>query len=95
MTSQKKEILQKILEALIPYRNMAEWFLLLLNEEWNEKLKEDLYQEILKKIKEINSKTQQENVKWALKKLKKKVDLITKADEEEATQMLNDFLNNI
>lgn len=93
MTPKKKEILQKILEALIPYRDMAEWFLLLLNEEWNEKLKEDLYQEILKKIKEINSKTLQENIMWALKKLQEKTDATTKADEEEAAQILNDILN--
>ena len=95
MTSQKKEILQKILEALIPYRNMAEWFLLLLNEDWNDDLKEELYQEILKQIKEIKSSSQQEKVKKAINQLKEKSEKIIKDDENEAEQILNDFLNNI
>lgn len=91
----KKEILEEILEKLIPYRDMAEWFLLLIREDWNEKLKEDLYQEILKQMRNIKSKTQQDKIKWALKKLKEKAEATTKADEEEAAQMLNDFLDNI
>lgn len=94
-TKSKKEILEEILEKLIPYRDMAEWFLLLTREDGNEQLKEDLYQEILKQIRNINSKTQQEKIKWALEKLKEKSNAITKSDEEEAAQMLNDFLDNI
>ena len=91
----KKEILEEILEKLIPYRDMAEWFLLLTREDWNEKLQEDLYQEILKQMRNIKSKTQQDKIKWALKKLQEKAETTTKADEEEAAQMLNDFLDNI
>ena len=74
---------------------MAEWFLLLTREDWNEKLQEDLYQEILKQMRNIKSKTQQDKIKWALKKLQEKAETTTKADEEEAAQMLNDFLDNI
>jgi len=95
MTEEKKQALQNILEALIPYWDMAEWFLLILQEEWNDELKEKLYQNIIKEIRNINSKTQQENIKNALQKLKEKTEQTTKADEEDAEKMLDDFINNI
>lgn len=95
MSLQKKEALKKILTELIPYRDIAEWFLLLLNEETNNELIEKLYKEILKSIREINSKAQQEQIKTALQKLKDRSEHVTKIDEEEADQMLNDFIDNI
>lgn len=95
MTPQKKQILQKILESLVPYWDLAEWFLLLLQEEWNEELEKNLYQTILKEIKNINSEAKQQNIKNALQKLKEKSNTIIKIDEEEADKMLNDFINNI
>ena len=95
MTEQKNQALQKILKSLIPYREMAEWFLLILQEEWNDELKEKLYQNIIKEIRNINSKTQQGNIKNALQKLKEKTEQTTKADEDEAEKMLDDFINEI
>ena len=95
MSESKKQALQKILEALIPYREMAEWFLLILKEEWNDELKEKLYKIIIQEIKNTNSKTQQENIKNALQKLKEKSEQITKAEEDEADQMLDDFISSI
>lgn len=95
MSESKKQALQEILEALIPYREMAEWFLLILQEEWNDELKEKLYQNIIKEIRNINSKTQQGNIKNALQKLKEKTEQTTKADEDEAEKMLDDFINEI
>lgn len=92
MSSQKKETLQKILEALIPYRDMAEWFLLLINEEQNDELIENLYQEILKNMKNIKSKGQEEKIKAALQKLKEKSEKVTKTDEKEAEKMLDNLL---
>jgi len=54
-----------------------------------------LYKIIIQEIKNINSKTQQENIKNALQKLKEKSEQITKADEENAEHILDDFINNI
>lgn len=95
MTEEKKQALQKILEALIPYWDMAEWFLLILQEGWNNELKENLYENIIKEIRNINSKTQQKNIKSALQKLKEKAEQRTRADEDDAEKMLDDFINNI
>lgn len=95
MSQQKIQALQKILEALVPYWEMAEWFLLILQEEWNDELKENLWQNIIKEIKNITSKTQQENIKNALQRLKEKSEQATKADEDEAEKMLDDFINEI
>jgi len=95
MSIQKKQTLQKILTALISYWEPAEWFLILLNETQNDELIEKLYHEILKNIKEIKSKWQQEQIKTALEKLKENSEQVIKADENEANKMLDDFINNI
>ena len=95
MSESKKQALQKILEALIPYREMAEWFLLILKEEWNDETIEKLYKEIQENIKNINSATQHEQIKTALQRLKEKSEQITKAEEDEADQMLDDFISSI
>ena len=95
VTPEKKKILKKILTALVPYRELAEWFLLLLEEKWNEEIEEKLYQKILREIRNINSKTQQENIRTALQKLKEKSETVTKTEEKEAEEMLDDFMNNV
>ncbi len=95
MTPEKKKILQKILIALVPYWNLAEWFLLLLKEGWNEWLEEKLYQKMLKEIRNIKSKTQQENIRTALQQLKERSEATTKAEKKEAEDMLNDFMDNL
>lgn len=95
MSNPKKETLQKILNALIPYWEPAEGFLLLLNEEWNDELLEKVYHEIMKQFKEIKSKDQQENIKNALQKLKERSESTIKADEDEAEKMLDEFIENI
>ena len=95
MQLEKKQALQNILEALSPYWDMAEWFLLILQEGWNDELKENLYETIIKEIKNINSKTQQENIKNALKKLKSKSEEASKADEDDAEKILDNFINEI
>lgn len=100
MSENKVRILKKILAELIPYWEQAEWFLLLLNEiwnnEWSNELLEKLYQEILQNVRSINSKAQQEQIKNALKNLKQKSKSIIEKDQKEAEEMLDDFfINNI
>ena len=58
-------------------------------------LKEKLYQNIIKEIRNIKSEKQQENIKNVLQKLKEKTKQTTRADEEEAEKMLDDLINNI
>lgn len=95
MNLAKKQALQRILEALIPYWDLAEGFLLILQEEWNDELIEKLYQQILSEIRKINSEEQQEKIKTALQKLRERSDAVTKSDEQDAEEMLNDFIDNI
>ena len=95
MIPQKKQALQKTLETLIPYREMAEWFLLILKEEWNDETIEKLYKEIQENIKNIKSVTQHEQIKTALQRLNEKSEQITKAEEDETDQMLDDFISSI
>ncbi len=95
MTPKKKQALQKILEALVPHWHLAEWFLLLLQEGWNDELEGKLYQNILREIRNINSESQQENMKTALERLKENAEIISKRDEKDAEEMLNDFIDNL
>lgn len=95
MKEEKVRMLKKILNELIPYWEPAQGFLLLLNEEWNDELKENLYEEIITQIKSISSKNQQEQIKSALQKLKERSESTVKADQEDAEKMLDDFINNI
>ena len=95
MKEEKVRMLKKILNELIPYWEPAQGFLLLLNEEWNDELKENLYEEIITQIKSISSKNQQEQIKSALQKLKERSESTVTADQEDAEKMLDDFINNI
>lgn len=95
MEESKIIMLKKILNELVPYWEPAQGFLLLLDEEWNDELKENVYKEILIQIKNIKSTNQQEQIKTALQKLKEKSESSIKADEEDAEKMLDEFINNI
>ncbi len=91
MTPKKKQALQKILEALVPYWDMAEWFLLLLKEWWNDELIEQLYNKIKSEIKKINNEKNRKNIKSALKNIKKKEE----KERNEENEYLEDLINNI
>lgn len=91
MTSQKKQALQKTLEALIPYRDMAEWFLWTLQETENEELSEALYDTISMDIKSIKDEKKRKIVKNALEKIKQH----EKIENRETEQYLEDLIDNI
>jgi len=91
MKLEKKQILQKILEAIVPYWKLAEWFLLILNEEWNDELIEQLHNIIKEEIKNINNEKDRNNIKQALQKIQKKECQEKQRDDE----YLEDLINNI
>ncbi len=91
MTQEKVQALNKILKALIPHWDMAEWFLILLQEEWNDELIERIYERIIIEIKSINSKKKRKDIKKDLKKLKEKEEKENKKNDE----YLEDLINNI
>lgn len=95
MEETKIIMLKKILKELIPYWEPAQGFLLLLNEEWNDELKKHLYEKIIMQIKNITSKSQQEQIKSTLEKLKEKSESSIKEDEKESEKILDEFINNI
>ena len=91
MTEENKQELQRIIEALIPYRDMAEWFLILLQEEWNNELIKRIYERIITEIKSINSEKKKKNIKKGLKKLKEK----EQKEKQNENEYLEDLINNI
>lgn len=91
MTPQKKELIKKVLEALIPYRNMAEWFLIILQNEWNNEIKETLFENIINEIKNINNENDRNKIKSTLEKIKEQEN----KEKEEEWKYLDELINNI
>ena len=91
MTPEKKQALQKILEALIPYRDMAEWFLLLLENNKDENIINTLYNTIINEIKNINNENDRKNIKKSLEKIKEQEE----KEKKEENEYLKDLINNI
>ncbi len=91
MTPQKKELIKKVLEALIPYRNMAEWFLIILQNEWNDEIKETLFENIINEIKNINNENDRNKIKSTLEKIKEQEN----KEKEEEWKYLDELINNI
>lgn len=91
MTSEKRKALQKILEALIPHWDIAEWFLLILQTWWNDELIEQLYKNIKEEIKNIKNENDRKNIKKTLKSIQKKEHIEKQKDNE----YLEDLINNI
>lgn len=88
---EKKKLLQKILESLIPYRDMAEWFLLIIKENNNEKLIDTLFETITKEIKSIINENNRKDIKKALENIKDK----EQKEKKEENKYLDSLLNNI
>ena len=91
----KREALIMILSKLVPYWDMAEWFLLIVKEEWNDDLVNLIYGDILKKIRNITSINQRTEMKNVLELIKEKSAISMRKDEQEAENILNDFINNL
>lgn len=88
-----KEMLKKILKSLIPYWDMAEWFLLMLEEdEDDEELITNLKKLIIPNIKKIEDKNQKQKISNQLKALKNKEcmeNIATKKDLEELENLIS------
>lgn len=91
----KREALIMILSKLVPYWDMAEWFLLIVKEEWNDDLVNLIYGDILKKIRNITSINQRTEMKNVLELIKEKSAISMRKDEQDAENILNDFINNL
>ena len=70
----KKETLKLVLTRLQPYRDMAEGFLLILDEckEDDKDLIDNLYNDIVQNIKDIDSKEQLQKISNELKIIKER-----------------------
>lgn len=92
----KKETLKLVLTKLEPYRNMAEDFLLILEECWEEdqELVNKLSSEIVQCIKKIKSKEQIKKITKEISKIKKREEVEiwrSKKDLEELENLINEI----
>ena len=93
METTKKETLIKVLESLVPYWSMAEWFLTIVKNNEDNRLNDALYEMITKEIKEIkviNDKAKINNIKEKLKKIKEK-----EGKETKEYKYLEDLIDNL
>lgn len=92
----RKETLKLVLTRLQPYRDMAEGFLLILDEcnEEDEKLINDLYNDIIQNIKDIDSKEQLQKISNELKIIKER-ELIEDWKDKRDIEDLENLISNM
>ena len=94
----KKELLILILTKLLPYWDLAQGFLILVQESEDVKFIEELYLLISQQISTIQDYHKKQEVILQLqkiKKTKKQQEEITEQEKDEADTMLDDFINDI
>lgn len=91
----QKDTIIIILQALIPYRDQAEWFLEIIKTTDNKELEDKLIHTIHLYIKTIKSQKEIENIKKSATEIKNKYKYKEKKDKEDAEKLLNDFIDNI
>ncbi len=91
----RKKLLLLILEKLTPYRELAEGFLLLVQESEDQEFISQLYSLLISQIKAIKSCETKEALKTAIQKLKEKEKALQKKENEEADKLFNDLLDTI
>lgn len=92
---ENKELLIKILKAISPYRNLAEWFLTIIKNSNDENLINTILIEIQNWIKSIKSQRNREKIKKEIKEIYKGNDIKTKEDKENADKILDNFIKNL
>ena len=91
----QKDAIIIILQALIPYWELAEWFLEIIQTTDNEELENKLINMIQQQVKTIKSENKIEIVKKNITEIKNKYEYKEKQDKEDAENLLNDFIDNI
>lgn len=92
---QKKELLVNILKAIDSYRDLAEWFLTIVENTKDDNLINNILIEIQNWIKLIKSQEKRENIKKEINKIYEKNNNKTEQDKEKAEEFLENFINNI
>ncbi len=93
----KKQILIDVLTRLIPYRELAEWFLVLVKETQDEDFIQSLFFLIKKQISTIKDKQEKQSIVSQIKKIKKVKSQekdVTQKDKEEADKILDDLVDD-
>ena len=92
---QKKELLVNILKAIDSYRDLAEWFLTIVENTKDDNLINNILIEIQNWIKLIKSQRKRENIKKEINNIYEKYNNKTEQDKEKAEEFLENFINNI
>lgn len=92
---QKKQLLINILEAINPYRDLAEWLLILIKSIDEEFIIDSLLSRIQTWIKVIKSTREREKIKNEIKEVYVKNNTKIQQDKNNAEKVLEDFINNI
>lgn len=92
---QKKQLLINILEAINPYRDLAEWLLILIKSIDEEFIIDSLLSRIQTWIKVIKSAREREKIKNEIKEVYVKNNTKIQQDKNNAEKVLEDFINNI
>jgi len=90
-----KDALIIILQALVPYRDQAEWFLEIIKTTDNEELENKLINVIYQQVKTIKSNEEIEDIKKNISEIHNKYEYKEEQDKKDAEKLLDDFIDNI
>lgn len=88
----KKQLLLLILEKLIPYRTLAEGFLLLVQESEDESFLSELFILLKTEIKKCKSEVLKTKLEEHIQALKQKEELAEAKDQADAEKLFDDLL---
>lgn len=95
---QEKQILENLLKRLLPYWELAEWFLVLVQATDNQNFIDGIWKLLVKAIKSIHDENKKVQIKKQLIKIKK----LRSQDQEDHTKdvkiadaMLDDLINSL
>ena len=91
----KKNLLINILKAIDWYRDLAGWFLTIIQNTNDENLINNTLTEIQNWIKSIKSQRNKEKIKNKITEIYKENDKKLKEDKQNAEKFLDDFIKNI
>lgn len=91
----KKELLIQILDRLIPYRNLAEGFLLLVKESEDSEFINEIYQLLLVNMKKISSQQIKGKIQKNIEELKAKESKLQAEEYAEIEHIFDDLLDNL
>ncbi len=92
---QKKQLIMDILKQLKSHRDLAPWFLVIIEKTWSEEIIDELLKLIQTGIKSIKDKRIRTKLVDKIKELQKRWDIEQEKERKESDELLEKFIDEI